>query len=169
MPGISDQSVRERLEITYRCKAIFAFLSSDDKEMSVLWNQKHNGKDFYLEYRAGMSMTIGGRKFASYNRTTELCNLLFMLLGKQDTICSFYYSHGDMGVYVGFPDDELYRVESIYDCAESQLVYDSVNYLITREGHVGLHINTETAITLKQEVELSIQRRMNANDLLAGL
>ena len=48
-------------------------------------------------------------------------------------------------------------------------MYDSVNFLITREGHVGTHINTDIAMALKQQIDLSIQRRRNANDLLAGL
>lgn len=169
VPGISDQSVKERLEITYKSKAVFAFLSTDKKEISDLWSQTPNVADFYMEYRSGMSMTLGGRQFASYNRTTELWNLLFMLIGKDDPICGFYYHRGRMGVYVGFPDNKLYKVEGIYDCAENQLMYDSVNYLITREGHIGTHINTDAAIALKQQVELSMQRRMNANDLLAGL
>ena len=92
-----------------------------------------------------------------------------MLLGKNDPICSFYSRSGGMGVYVGFPDNTLYKVESIYDSADSQLMYDSVNFLISREGHMGLHINTDVAIALKQQIELSMQRRMNANDLLSGL
>lgn len=169
VPGISDQSVKERLELTYKCKAIFAFLTDDKIEISDLWSQTPNVRDFYMEYRSGMSMTIGGRKFASYNSTTELWNLLFMLIGKNDPICGFYYHSGSMGVYVGFPDNKLYKVESIRDCAESQLMYDSVNYLITRDGHIGTHINTDAAIVLKQQIELNKQRRMNANDLLAGL
>lgn len=70
---------------------------------------------------------------------------------------------------LGFPDNEVYKVEGIYDCAESQFMYDSVNFLITREGHVGTHINTDVAMALKQQIDLSIQRRRNANDLLAGL
>ena len=127
------------------------------------------GVDLYLEYRSGMSMVIGGRRFASYNRTTDLSHLLFMLLGKNDPICGFYYRRGDTGVFFGFPDNELYKVESIYDCADSQLMYDSVNFLISREGHIGLHINTDVAIALKQQIELSMQRRMNAIDLLSGL
>ena len=92
-----------------------------------------------------------------------------MLIGKNDPICGLYYRRGRMNVYLGFPDNELYQVETIYDCAESKFMYDSVNFLITREGHIGTHINTDAAITLKQQVELSMQRRENASDLLAGL
>lgn len=169
LPGISDQSVKERLEITYKSKAVFAFLSEDKKEISDLWTQTPKGADFHMEYRSGMSMNIGGRKFATYNSTTELWNLLFMLIGKNDPICGFYYYRGGAVVYVGFPDNKLYKVEGVRDCAESQLMYDSVNYLITRDGHVGTHINTDAAIVLKKQVELSMQRRMNANDLLSGL
>ena len=108
-------------------------------------------------------------KFVTYNNSTELWNLLYMLIGKNDPICDFYYHSGGMGVYFGFPDNKLYKVESIYDCAESQLMYDSVNYLISLEGHIGTHINTDAAIALKQQVELSMQRRENASDLLSGL
>lgn len=92
-----------------------------------------------------------------------------MLIGKNDPLCGFYYPRVETGVYIGFPDNELYKVESIYDCADSQWMYDSVNFLITRDGHVGMHINTDVAITLKQQIEISMQRRMNANDLLSGL
>ena len=169
VPGITGQSVKERLEITYKAKAIFAFLSSETKDMADIWNLTQNGMNMYLEYRSGMSMVIGGRRFASYNRTTDLSHLLFMLLGKNDPICGFYYRRGYTGVFLGFPDNKLYKVESIYDCADSQLMYDSVNFLISREGHIGLHINTDVAIALKQQIELSMQRRMNENNLLSGL
>ena len=167
--GISDQSVKERLEITYKCKAIFAFLTADKKEISDLWTQTSNVRDFYVEYRAGMSMDMGGRRFATWNCTTELNNLLLMLIGKNDPICGFYYRRGGTGVYVGFSDNELYKVEGIYDCADSQWIYDSVNFLISREGHIGLHINTDAAVALKLQVEQSMQRHENASDLLAGL
>ena len=114
-------------------------------------------------------MTFGGRKFVSYNSSTELNRLLYMLYGKGDQICGFYNCKGDGRVFVGFHDNELYKVESIYDCADSQWMYDSVNFLITRDGHVGMHINTDMAIAMKQQIELSMRRRMNANDLLSGL
>lgn len=70
---------------------------------------------------------------------------------------------------MGFPDNEIVRIESIYDCADYQFLYDSVNFLITRDGHIGMHINTDAAMVLKQEIEANRQRRKNANDLLAGL
>lgn len=114
-------------------------------------------------------MTIGGRRFVTYNSTSELNRLLFMLVGKKDPLCGFFNCSGKNRVYVGFPDNEVYKVEGIYDCAESQFMYDSVNFLITREGHVGTHINTDVAMALKQQIDLGIQRRRNANDLLAGL
>ena len=60
-------------------------------------------------------------------------------------------------------------MEGIYDCADSQWIYDSVNFLISREGHIGLHINTDAAVALKLQVEQSMQRHENASDLLAGL
>jgi len=167
--GITDQSVKERLEITYKAKAIFAFLSADKKDISDIWTLTPNSRNHYLEYKSGMSMNIGGRKFVSYNSSSELWNLFFMLIGKNDPLCGFYYPRVETGVYIGFPDNELYKVESIYDCADSQWMYDSVNFLITRDGHVGMHINTDVAITLKQQIEISMQRRMNANDLLSGL
>lgn len=72
-------------------------------------------------------------------------------------------------MYVGFPDDEVVKIESIYDCADNQFLYDSVNFLITRDGNIGMHINTDAAIALKQKIEASRQRRMNANELLTGL
>ena len=167
VPGISAQSVKERLEIMYRCKVIFAFLPSDDESMESIWKLMPEGRNY--EYRSGMGMTIGGRRFVTYNSTSELNRVLFMLLGKNDPLCGFYNCSGRTEVFVGFPDNEVYKVESIYDCAESQFMYDSVNYLITREGHVGMHIRTEAAIALKQQIDMSIQRRRNANDLLAGL
>ena len=169
VPGITDQSVKERLEITYKAKAIFAFLSSETKDMADIWKLLPDGRTQYMDYRSGMSMTIVGRRFVLYDKTSDLNNLLFMLLGKNDPICSFFSRSGGMGVYVGFPDNTLYKVESIYDCADSQLMYDSVNFLISREGHIGLHINTDVAIALKQQIELSMQRRMNDNNLLSGL
>ena len=52
-----------------------------------------------------------------------------MLLGKNDPICSFFSRSGGMGVYVGFPDNTLYKVESIYDCADSQLMFLYFLYL----------------------------------------
>lgn len=39
----------------------------------------------------------------------------------------------------------------------------------TRDGHIGMHINTDAAVALKQQIEDSKLRRMNAHDLLAGL
>ena len=169
VPGITGQSVKERLEITYKSKAIFAFLPLETKDMADIWKLMPDGRTQYMDYRSGMSMTIAGRRFVLYDKTSELNSLLFMLLGKNDPICSFYSRSGGMGVYVGFPDNTLYKVESIYDCADSQLMYDSVNFLISREGHIGLHINTDVAIALKQQIELSMQRRMNENNLLSGL
>lgn len=168
VPGITGQSVKERLEITYKSKAIFAFLPLET-DMADIWKLMPDGRTQYMDYRSGMSMTIAGRRFVLYDKTSELNSLLFMLLGKNDPICSFYSRSGGMGVYVGFPDNTLYKVESIYDCADSQLMYDSVNFLISREGHIGLHINTDVAIALKQQIELSMQRRMNENNLLSGL
>ncbi len=165
--GISAQSVKERLEIVYQNKAVFAFLSSDDESMESIWKLMPEGKNW--DYWSGMSMTIGGRRFVTYNSTSELNRLLFMLVGKKDPLCGFFNCSGKNRVYVGFPDNEVYKVEGIYDCAESQFMYDSVNFLITREGHVGTHINTDAAVALKQQIDLSIQRRRNANDLLAGL
>ena len=167
VPGISAQSVKERLEIMYRCKVIFAFLPSDDESMESIWKLTPEGRNY--EYRSGMGMTIAGRKFVSYSSVSELNRLLFMLVGKNDPLCSFYYGSEGRSVFVGFPENEVYRVESIYDCADSQFVYDSVNFLITRDGHVGTHINTDAAMALKQQIDLGIQRRRNANDLLAGL
>lgn len=167
VPGISAQSVKERLEIMYRCKVIFAFLPSDDESMESIWKLTPEGRNF--EYMSGMGMTIAGRRFVSYSSTSELNRLLFMLVGKNDPLCRFYYGCGGRNVFVGFPENEVYRVESIYDCADSQFVYDSVNFLITRDGHVGIHINTDAAVALKQEIEESMRRRMNANDMLAGL
>lgn len=169
VPGISPQSVKERLEILYKSKAIFAFLPNDNMNMDDIWELVPEGRNLMFEYGSGMSMNIGGRRFVSDNSTTELRNLLFMLLGKKDPLCSFYNSKGGMGVYVGFPSSVLYKVESIYDCADFQLMYDSVNYLVTREGHIGAHINTDVAMVLKQEIEANRQRRKNANELLAGL
>ena len=165
--GISAQSVKERLEIVYQNKAVFAFLSSENENMDSIWKLMPGGKNW--DYRSGMSMTIGGRRFVTYNSTSELNRLLFMLVGKKDPLCGFFNCTGKNRVYVGFPDNEVYKVEGIYDCAESQFMYDSVNFLITREGHVGTHINTDIAMALKQQIDLSIQRRRNANDLLAGL
>lgn len=167
VPGISSQSVKERLEIMYQCKVIFAFLPNGIKDMENIWKLMPEGKN--LEYRSGMSMPINGRRFVTYNSTSELNRLLFMLVGKKDPLCGFFNCSGKNRVYVGFPDNEVYKVEGIYDCAESQFMYDSVNFLITREGHVGTHINTDVAMALKQQIDLSIQRRRNANDLLAGL
>ena len=169
VPGISPQSVKERLEILYKSKAIFAFLPNDNMNMDDIWELVPEGRNLMFEYGSGVSMNIGGRRFVSDNSTTELRNLLFMLLGKKDPLCSFYNSKGGMGVYVGFPSSVLYKVESIYDCADFQLMYDSVNYLVTREGHIGAHINTDVAMVLKQEIEANRQRRKNANELLAGL
>lgn len=165
--GISAQSVKERLEIVYQNKAVFAFLSSDDESMESIWKLTPEGRNF--EYMSGMGMTIAGRKFVLYSSTSELNRLLFMLVGKNDPLCRFYNGSGGRSVFVGFPENKVYRVESIYDCADSQFVYDSVNFLITRDGHVGTHINTDAAVALKQQIDLSIQRRRNANDLLAGL
>ena len=92
-----------------------------------------------------------------------------MLYGKGAPICDLYNCRGAGKVFVGYPSNELYKVESIYDCAENQLMYDSANYLITREGHVCMHIKTDAAISLKNQVEQSMQRRENASDLLKGL
>ena len=167
VPGISAQSVKERLEIMYKCKVIFAFLPSDDESMESIWKLTPEGRNY--EYRSGMGMTIADRRFVSYSSVSELNRLLFMLVGKNDPLCRFYYGSGGRSVFVGFPENEVYRVESIYDCADSQFVYDSVNFLITRDGHVGTHINTDAALALKQEIEESIRRRRNANDMLAGL
>lgn len=167
VPGISAQSVKERLEIMYRCKVIFAFLPSDDESMESIWKLIPEGRNY--EYRSGMGMTIADRRFVSYSSVPELNRLLFMLVGKNDPLCRFYYGSGGRSVFVGFPENEVYRVESIYDCADSQFVYDSVNFLITRDGHVGTHINTDAAVALKLEIEDSMRRRTNENDLLAGL
>lgn len=169
VPSISNQSVKERLEIMYRCKVIFAFFPIETENMDSIWNLTPEGKERRFNYRSGMSMTIGGRRFVSYNSSTELNRLLYMLYGKGDQICGLYNCRGEGSVFVGFPDNELYKVESIYDCADNQWMYDSVNFLITRDGHVGMHINTDAAIALKKQIELSMQRRMNANDLLSGL
>ena len=114
MPGITGQSVKERLEITYKAKAIFAFLSSETKDMADIWKLMPDGRTQYMDYRSGMSMTIAGRRFVLYDKTSDLNNLLFMLLGKNDPICSFFSRSGGMGVYVGFPDNTLYKVESIF-------------------------------------------------------
>ena len=169
IPGISLQSVKERLEILYKSKAIFAFLPSDNQNLDDIWALDPIGKKRHLEYNAGMSTSIGGRRFVSFNQTGELFNLLFMLIGKKDPICSFYNPKGGLAMYVGFPSNVLYKVESICDCADSQFMYDFVNYLITREGHIGTHINTEAAMALKQQIEANRSRRMNTNDLLSGL
>lgn len=169
VPGISEQSVKERLELTYKCKAIFAFLPTANENMDNIWNLTPEGKEMRLKYSSGMSMNIGGRKFVTYNCSTELNRLLYMLYGKGAPICDLYDCRGARTVFVGYPDNELYMVDGIYDCAENQLMYDSANYLITREGHVGMHIKTDAAISLKNQVEQSMQRRENASDLLKGL
>lgn len=167
--GISPQSVKERLEILYKNKVLFAFLPSMDDSIDGLWKLLPEDNAMRMEYSSGMSMTIGGRKFVCYSSSSELSRLLFMLSGKKDPICGFYRNRGELGVYVGFPDNEIIRIESIYDCADHQLIYDSVNYLITRDGHIGMHINTAVAVALKQQIEESKLRRMNAHDLLTGL
>ena len=169
VPGISPQSVKERLEILYKNKVIFAFLPSMDDNLGGFWKLLPEDNAMRMEYSSGMSMPIGGRQFVCYSSSSELNRLLFMLLGKKDPICGFYRDRGELGVYVGFPDNEIVRIESIYDCADYQFLYDSVNFLITRDGHIGMHINTDAAMVLKQEIEANRQRRKNANDLLAGL
>lgn len=166
VPGICAQSIKERLEIMYRCKVVFAFFPADADGFDSIWKLLPKGSN--MEYNSGMSMPISGREFVTYNSTNDLHNLLFMLVGKNDSLCGFYNSR-ELSLYLGFPSNKLYKVENIYDFADNQLVYDSVNFLITREGHVGVHINTDAAIALKQAVDKSMQRRMNENDLLAGL
>ena len=169
VPGISPQSVKERLEILYKNKAIFAFLPSTDDSLDGFWKLLPEANAMRMEYSSGMSMPIGGRQFVCYSSSSELNRLLFMLSGKKDPLCGFYRIRGELGFYVGFPDNEIVRIESIYDCADYQFLYDSVNFLITRDGHIGMHINTDAAMVLKQEIEANRQRRKNANDLLAGL
>ena len=169
LPGISPQSVKKRLEILYKNKAIFAFLPSTDDSLDGFWKLLPEANAMRMEYSSGMSMPIGGRRFVCYSSSSELNRLLFMLSGKKDPLCVFYRNRGELGVYVGFPDNEIVRIESIYDCADHQLIYDSVNYLITRDGHIGMHINTAVAVALKQQIEESKLRRMNAHDLLTGL
>lgn len=169
VPGISAQSVKERLEIMYRCKVIFAFLSSDTERMDGIWALAPDDRKLRLEYHAGIGMNFGGRRFVCYNKASELSSLLFMLMGKKDPLSVFYIPKGERGAFLGFPTNVLYKVESIYDCNDSQIMYDTVNYLITREGHVGIHINTDVAIALKQQIDSSMQRRLEADDLLAGL
>lgn len=165
--GISNQSVKDRLELMYRSKAIFAFLPSEAVNMDTIWNLVPDD-NLRKDYSSGMSMTIEGRRFVCYSSPNELDRLLLMLFGKNNPICEYYKRRGKY-VYIGFPDKEVYKIENIYDCADSQLIYDSANFLISRDGNVGMHINTEAAIALKQQIEASRQRRMNANDLLAGL
>lgn len=169
VPGISDQSVKERLELTYKCKAIFAFFPIETESMDSIWDLTPEGKELRFNYSTGMSMNIGGRKFVSYTCSNEFHRLLYMLFGKGDPICGFYNCRGAGRVFVGYPSNELYKVEGIYDCADSQWMYDSVNFLITRDGHVGMHIKTDAAISLRKQVEQSMKRRENANDLLKGL
>lgn len=169
VPGISPQSVKERLEILYKNKAIFAFRPLSEDGLDGFWKLMPEDNAMRMEYSSGIGMTIGGRKFVCYNSSTELSRLLFLLFGKKDPICGFYRCGGEGTVYVGFPDDEVVKIESIYDCADNQFLYDSVNSLITRNGNIGIHINTDAAMALKQKIEASRQRRMNANDLLAGL
>lgn len=169
VPGISPQSVKERLEILYKNKAIFAFRPLSDDGLDGFWKLMPEDNAMRMEYSSGMSMTIGGRKFVCYSSSTELSRLLFLLFGKKDPICGFYRCGGEVTVYVGFPDDEVVKIESIYDCADNQFLYDSVNFLITRDGNIGMHINTDVAIGLKHQIDASRQRRMNANELLAGL
>ena len=169
VPGISPQSVKERLEILYKNKAIFAFRPLSDDGLDGFWKLIPEDNAMRMEYSSGMGMTIGGRKFVCYSSSTELSRLLFLLFGKKDPICGFYRCGGEGTVYVGFPDDEVVKIESIYDCADNQFLYDSVNFLITRDGNIGMHINTDAAMALKQKIEASRQRRMNANELLTGL
>jgi hypothetical protein len=151
----------------YRCKVVFAFLPAETGSIDSIWELIPEGKN--RDYRSGMSMPIGGRKFVSCNCTSELNRLLFMLIGKNDPLCGFYYRRDGGGVYLEFPTNKVYKVESIYDCADSQQMYDTVNFLITREGHVGTHINTDFAVALKAQIDANKQRQKNANDLLAGL
>lgn len=166
VPGISAQSIKERLEIMYKCKVVFAFFPEDDNGFDSIWKLQPKGSN--MKYKSGMSMSIRGRKFVSYSITSDLYNLLLMLVGKNDSLCGFY-NHRKLDLYLDFPCNKVYKVDNIHDCADNQLVYDSVNFLITREGHVGVHINTDAAISLKQAVDKSMQRRMNENDLLSGL
>lgn len=169
VPGISPQSVKERLEIMYNGKVIFAFVPSIDEGLDGFWKLIPGDNAMRMEYASGMGMTLGGRKFICYSSSSELSRLLYMLFGKNDSICGFYKCGGEGKVYVGFPDNEVFKIENIYDCADNQILYDSVNYLITRDGHIGMHINTDAALVLKQQIEASRLRRMNAHDLLAGL